>query len=413
MKYGNRSHGAARKVLRSGLAGILTTLITMGAVAAPRAANAAAPVPLGTAANFTALAWDALGSVGATVITGDAGVWPGVAFGGFPPGVVTGTTHLTDAVAEQAQTDATAAYNDAAGRTPDATVAAQLGGTTLTPGVYDSTTGAFLVTGTLTLDGLGGPNAVFVLQSDTLDTSPASTVALVNGAAARNVFWQVGGLVNLGAGSTLAGNVLAIDTIELSNGASVDGRLLATTHGAVRLDTNAVAAPAPPDCAIATTATGLTSTCAGGSDGAPISFTATVTASDGSVPTGNVVFATDGATLGTAQLVNGVATLTTSPLPPGVYRVVAYYQGTAQLDPSNTPLLIQRVGLGCPCTPTSEVGRIRIRVDNETRSPASGQAGSQAGSQGGSQAGSQALAGAGSPASGNKVRTRIVFGRSV
>ncbi|WP_436764112.1 ice-binding family protein [Streptosporangium sp. V21-05] len=355
------------------LTGILVTLITTGAVAVPRTANAAAPVPLGTAANFTALAWDALGSVGATVITGDAGVWPGAAFGGFPPGVVTGTVHVTDAVAQQAQTDATTAYNDAAGRTPDATVAAQLGGTTLTPGVYDSTTGAFLVTGTLTLDGLGDPNAVFILQSDTLDTSPASTVTLVNGAAARNVFWQVGGLVNLGAGSAFAGNVLAIDTIELFNGASVEGRLLATIHGAVRLDTNAVTAPAPPACGVATTTTGLTSTCAGGSDSAPITFTATVTASDGSVPTGNVTFATDGLSLGTAMLVGGVASLTTSTLPPGVYRVVAFYPGTAQLDPSNSPPLIQRVGLGCPCTPTTTVGLVNIRVNAATSAPAPGE----------------------------------------
>ncbi|MER5646408.1 ice-binding family protein [Streptosporangium sp. NPDC002524] len=360
------------------------TLITMGAVAVPRAANAAAPVPLGTAANFTALAWDAIGNVGATVITGDVGEWPGAAFGGFPPGVITGTVHLTDAVAQQAQTDATTAYNDAAGRTPDATVAPQLGGTTLTPGVYDSTTGAFVVTGNLTLDGLGDPNAVFILQSDTLDTSPASTVTLVNGAAARNVFWQVGGLVNLGAGSAFAGNVLAIDTIELFNGASVNGRLLATTHGAVRFDTNAVAAPAPPVCGVATTTTGLTSTCAGGSDSAPITFTATVTASDGSIPMGSVTFVTDGMTLGTAQLVNGVASLTTSTLPTGVYRIVAYYPGTAQLDPSTSPVLIQRVGLGCPCTPTTTVGLVTVRVNSET----------------------------GEPAPGERVRTQIVLGRS-
>ncbi|MEU8382764.1 ice-binding family protein [Streptosporangium sp. NPDC048865] len=373
-----------RKAARSGVAGILVTLITMGAVAAPRAANAAAPVPLGSAADFAVLAWEAIAGTGATVVTGDVGEWPGATFSGFPPGVVTGTTHLTDAVAEQAQTDATTAYNDAAARVPDATVAAQLGGTTLTPGVHASVTGAFQVTGTLTLDGLGDPGAVFVLQSDTLETSPAGAVTLVNGAAARNVFWQVGGPVTLGAGSVFAGNVLAIDTIELSGGASVEGRLLAT-HGAVRLDTGAVAAPAPAECGISGTVAGLTSTCAGGSDSAPISFVATVTAEDGSVPTGSVTFATDGATLGRAQLVAGVATLTTSTLPEGVHRIVAYYPGTAQLDPSSTPLLIQRVGLGCPCTPTSQVGRIRIRVDQETRSPA---------------------------APGERVRTRTAFGRN-
>lgn len=189
--------------------------------------------------------------------------------------------------------------------------------------------------------------------------------------------------VNPGAGPVFPGN----DIVELPNGAGVDGRLPVTPREAVRADadagTDAAAAPVPADCGVATTA-GLTSTCAGGSDSAPITFTATVTASDGSVPTGRVTFATDGLTLGTAQLVAGVASLTTSTLPPGVYRVVAYYQGTAQFDPSNTPLLIQRVGLGCPCTPTSPAGLIRIRVNGETRSPAPGE----------------------------RVRTRTVFGRS-
>lgn len=206
---------------------------------------------------------------------------------------------------------------------------------------------------------------------------------------AANAAVRLGGQVDLGAGSAFAGN----DIVEPSDGASVDGRRPATTREAVRLgtgtdpgtdpDTDAVAAPVPADCGIATTTAGLTATCAGGSDSAPISFTATVTASDGSVPTGRVTFATDGLTLGTALLVNGVASLTTSTLPPGVYRIVAYYPGTAELDPSNTPLLIQRVGLGCPCTPTSPAGRIRVWVNGETRSPAPGE----------------------------RVRTQIVFGR--
>ncbi|MGJ6966670.1 Ig-like domain-containing protein [Streptosporangium sp. G11] len=171
----------------------------------------------------------------------------------------------------------------------------------------------------------------------------------------------------------------------------------ATTGGPVRLDGDAVASPTPTPtptptpsapasasaCGMATTESGLSSTCAAGSDSSPITFTATVTASDGSVPTGRVLFATDGAILGRAQLVDGVATLTMSSLPAGVYRVVAYYPGTAQLDPSHTPLLIQRVGLGCPCTPGRQTGLIRVRVNGATRDPAPGQ----------------------------RVRTQIVFGR--
>ncbi|WP_329080373.1 MULTISPECIES: Ig-like domain-containing protein [unclassified Streptosporangium] len=137
-------------------------------------------------------------------------------------------------------------------------------------------------------------------------------------------------------------------------------------------------------CGTATTVTGLASTCGSGSDSGPITFTATVTASDGSVPTGVVVFATDGATLGRAQLVAGVATLTMSSLSRGVYRVIGYYSGTDQYDPSNTPLLVQRVDMGCPCTPGRQTGLIRVRVNGETRSPAPG----------------------------GRVRTQTVFGRS-
>ncbi|MEU4408909.1 Ig-like domain-containing protein [Streptosporangium sp. NPDC023963] len=148
-------------------------------------------------------------------------------------------------------------------------------------------------------------------------------------------------------------------------------------------DPGTAVSPASAVCGTVTTS-GLVSTCGAGNDSGPITFTTTVTAEDGSIPTGRVTFATDGVTLGRALLVDGVATLTMSSLPTGVYRVVAYYPGTAQFDPSNTPLLIQRVGLGCPCTPGSQVGQVRVRVNGETRSPAPGE----------------------------RVRTRIVFGRS-
>ncbi|WP_440073386.1 Ig-like domain-containing protein [Streptosporangium sp. OZ121] len=146
-------------------------------------------------------------------------------------------------------------------------------------------------------------------------------------------------------------------------------------------DPGTVVSPAAAACGTVTTS-GMVSTCGAGNDSGPITFTATVTAADGSVPTGRVTFSTDGVTLGRALLVDGVATLTMSSLPTGVYRVVAYYPGTAQFDPSNTPLLIQRVGLDCPCTPGSQVGQIRVWVRGETRSPAPGE----------------------------RIRTRIVFG---
>ena len=106
--------------------------------------------------------------------------------------------HAADAVALQAKSDLTTAYDDAAARTPTATAPADLGGCTLTPGVYKSASSLEL-TGTLTLDAQGDPNAVFVFQAgSTLITASASRVELVNGAQPCNVFWQVGSSATLG-----------------------------------------------------------------------------------------------------------------------------------------------------------------------------------------------------------------------
>ncbi len=366
-----------RNTVRSRLAGLLTAVAALGAVTvtpaaasvatgsaaavapaiagavapAPAAASAATPVPLGTAANFVVLGRDVVKNTGPTLVTGDLGAWPGATLSGFP----SGTVLQAGATAQQAQTDLTAAYDDAAGRPADATVATELGGTTVTPGVYDSATGAFRLTGTLTLDAQGDPDAVFVFKAaSTLVTAPASTMTLVNGAQAANVFWQVGTSATLGTGSAFSGNVLALSAITATTGATVVGRLL--SRGAITLDTNTVVRPFAQLCGTATTTTTLTSTCPSG-DGGPITFTARVTASDATVPTGQVGFATDGAKLGVAQLdAGGLATLTVSDLPAGMNRVVATYAGTAQLDPSSSPVLIQRADLGCPCLGPLPVG---------------------------------------------------------
>jgi Ice-binding-like len=131
-------------------------------------------------------------NTGPSTVNGDLGVSPGTAVTGFPPGTVNGNLHAADAVAGQAQLDLTTAYNDAAGRTPPAAVTADLGGQRLTSGVYNSATSLGL-TGALTLDAQGDPNAVFVFQAgSTLTTASGSHVNLVNGAQACNVFWQIG-----------------------------------------------------------------------------------------------------------------------------------------------------------------------------------------------------------------------------
>jgi hypothetical protein len=119
-------------------------------------------------------------------------------------------------------------------------VPAELGGTTKTAGVYDSADGTFGITGTLTLDAQGDPNAVFIFKTaSTLITAGASSVVLVNDAQACNVFWQVGSSATLGTNSTFNGNILALTSITLTTGANVNGRVLAR-NGAVTLDTNTI-----------------------------------------------------------------------------------------------------------------------------------------------------------------------------
>jgi hypothetical protein len=151
------------------------------------------PVGLGTADSFAVLAGSTITNTGPTTITGDVGLHPGTAVTGFDSVTLDGEQHIDDAVAEQAKVDLVAAYDDAAGRTPVTTVATELGGATLLGGVYDSETGTFGITGTLTLDAEGDPNTVWVFQAaSTLITATDSGVDLINGADACNVYWQVG-----------------------------------------------------------------------------------------------------------------------------------------------------------------------------------------------------------------------------
>jgi len=201
---------------------------------------AATAVGLGTAANFAILAGSTVTNTGSSVITGDLGLSPGSSVTGFPPGTVNGTQHITDATAAQAELDLTAAYINAAGQTPTTTVPTELGSTTKTAGIYDSNAGTFQITGPLTLDAQGDPNAVFIFKTaSTLVTAGSSSVILVNGAQSCNVFWQVGSSATLGTNSTFRGNIMALTAITATTGAAIDGRLLAR-NAAVTLDTNTV-----------------------------------------------------------------------------------------------------------------------------------------------------------------------------
>jgi hypothetical protein len=263
---------------------------------------ASAQVSLNTAQNFGVLAGSAVTNTGPSVVTGNVGVSPGSSISGFPPGVVVGgTLHSADAVAAQAQTHLTAAYNTAAGTACGVDLTGQnLGGMTLTPGVYCFSTSAAL-TGTLTLDLQGNSNAFFLFKvGSTLTTASGSTVVLTNSGGTScpaNVFWQVGSSATFGTGSSFTGNVLALTSITLTTGANLNGRALAR-NGAVTLDTNQVTS-----CAAPTTCPTITVNPATLPDGqVGIFYTQTVTASGA---TGPFTFAVTSGTLPAGLTLNG------------------------------------------------------------------------------------------------------------
>lgn len=196
-----------------------------------------------TLATFAVLAGSTVTNTGPTVINGNLGLSPGTAITGFPPGVVTApyAIYNTDAVAAQAQSDLTAAYNVLAARPSTANLSGQdLGGMVLQPGVYSFDTSAQL-TGTLTFDAAGDPNAVFVVNiGSTLTTAAASSVVLVNGAQAINVYFRVGSSATLNAATMFQGNILALSSITLITGSTIECGSALARNGAVTLDTNII-----------------------------------------------------------------------------------------------------------------------------------------------------------------------------
>jgi hypothetical protein len=206
-------------------------------------------VPLGSACKFGILAGSTVTNLGPTNVTGDVGVWPGSAITGFPPGTITGSFHAGDAVAQTAQGDLTTAYAYAAGAPGGAVLPADIGGETLAPGVYKTTSAqpSLGITGDLTLDGGGDSNAVWIFQIVSTLTTAAndSDVILSGGANDHNVFWQVGSSATLGTTTTFAGTIMAQASVSLDTGATLNGRALART-GAVTLLSNPVNVPPCP-----------------------------------------------------------------------------------------------------------------------------------------------------------------------
>jgi ice-binding like protein len=205
-----------------------TAIVAMAAI--PTVADASS-VNLASTSPFVALAGSTVTNTGPSVLNGDLGVAPGTSLVGFGrPAVVNGATHDNDAVANQAQADLTTAYNVAAGQPvapANDLTGTDLGNRTLSAGAYRYTSSAQL-TGALTLDAQGDPNAQFVFEiNSALTTAPASSVVLVNGASPCNVFWQVGSSATLDTTTSFQGNLMALTDISLNNGATVIGRLLA------------------------------------------------------------------------------------------------------------------------------------------------------------------------------------------
>jgi len=219
---------------------------TTGAACPP----APAVLSLGTACSFGILAaTPSVTNVGPTAVTGDIGIWPAASIVGFPPGTLTGTKHAGDAVAQTAQGDLTTAYNNAAGAAGGAVLPADIGGQTLPAGVYRTTTAqpSLGITGNLTLNGGGNPNAVWIFQIQSTLTTAAgnSHIILINSANSHNVFWQVGSSATLGTNTIFQGTIMALASITGTTGAVLNGRALART-GAVTLDSNPVNVPPCP-----------------------------------------------------------------------------------------------------------------------------------------------------------------------
>jgi hypothetical protein len=226
---------------------LLKVLICPGGVHAAAAAGAGAAAPV-----FALVAaWGKLAILGAstitnsgnTVITGDLALSPGTAVTGFPPGTVSGAQHVTDTAAANDQLALTAAYLAAAGLTVGrVTVAGDLGGQTLGPGLYNSTSSLAVSSGDLILDAQGDPNATWVFQiASTLTIGNSVGIDLINGALASNIIWQVGSSATIGTSAGFKGSILALTSISVNTGATVLGRLLAR-NGAVTLLGNLVVA---------------------------------------------------------------------------------------------------------------------------------------------------------------------------
>jgi hypothetical protein len=249
--------------VKSFMLALISAVVVLVAVAGSVVYAAQSTVNLGTAAPFATLAGtpNITDAGNTSVIQGNVGLSPATGAGiGLTCSQVTGTIYSVDATGPlpcrvtdgpllvTAKNDLTAAYDDAAGRTPVATVPTELGGTTVVAGVYDSASTTFGITagaGPLVIDGQNDPSSVFIFQAGFngtgLNVGPGSTVSLVNGAQACNVFWRVD-TANIDTTANFKGSILALNSITVANGATIEGRLLAR-NGNVTLINDTITVP--------------------------------------------------------------------------------------------------------------------------------------------------------------------------
>lgn len=336
---GPSSRRAGHRLVPFAAIGLGASLI----LAATSASAAEGPVDLGLADSFAILAGAGITNTGPTTVTGDIGTFPTPSQTGFGSITLTGANLVDNAVTVGAKLDLVTAYDDAFGRTPATSVPVELGGSTLLAGVYTSP--SLGLTGTLTLDAQGIPDAVFIFQAGTtLITEANSRVLLVNGASPCNVVWQVGSSATFKTDTVMVGDVLAHMSITAQTRATFQGRLLASV-GAVTLDTNTISKGtcAPRPAADTTTTTTPTTS------GTTPTTTGTTPTTTGATPTTTPDGAPALTALNSGPESPSEVTLSSVPTPVALVDVPETL--TPEQTASGTPGVPLRSNPGTPKTP--------------------------------------------------------------
>jgi LPXTG-motif cell wall-anchored protein len=358
-------------------AATLAVLLGIYIIVPPSISSAATKVDLGVASSFGVLGAATITNTGPTVISGTAGSEIGVSGGsaitGFPPGTA-GVVHSNDATAATALAAAVTAAGVASSEPSIAHTLVP--GESLSPGAYALGTLTSL-TGTLTLNGGGDPNAVFVFTTtSSLTTASSSVVTLTNGTQACNVFWEVGSSATLGTNSTFVGHVVALASITATTGASVQGSLFART-GAVTLDSNVITndncAPVPVPVAVSAPVQG--SSISSVTPATCVTSGPTTVTLNGSFPAAITNITINGTILPANSWVQtSSAIVITSPIKTTSAAIIQLYNGdvpllavqsficepTTAVDTTITPVVV-------PAVPTITTGTIHvIKVVNNT-----------------------------------------------